>query len=66
VAADEAKLSAARERVAGAWPTYDNQRVTATLRWDGWSFNAKRVRRAMRELGLAAELPQRRVRTTGQ
>ncbi len=64
VAADEAKLRMAVERVAGAWPTYGYRRVTAMLRRDGWSVNAKRVRRVMRELGLAAEPPPRRVRTT--
>lgn len=64
VAADEAKLRTAVERVAGAWPTYGYRRVTAMLRRDGWAVNAKRVRRVMRELGLAAAPPPRRVRTT--
>jgi transposase InsO family protein len=63
-AADEARLRKAVERVAGAWPTYGYRRVTAMLRRDGWSVNAKRVRRVMRDLGLAAEPPPRRVRTT--
>ena len=61
---DEADLRAAVERLAGAWPTYGYRRVTAMLRRDGWSVNAKRVRRVMRRLGLAAEPPPRRVRTT--
>ena len=61
---DEVKLRAAVGRVAGAWPTYGYRRVTAMLRRDGWAANAKRVRRVMRELGLAAEPPPRRVRTT--
>jgi transposase InsO family protein len=64
VADDEAKLREAVGRVAGAWPTYGYRRVTAMLRRDGWAVNGKRVRRVMRELGLAAEPPQRRVRTT--
>ena len=64
VAADEAKLLKAIERVAGAWPTYGYRRVAAMLRRDGWTVNAKRVRRVMRELGLAAAPPPRRVRTT--
>jgi transposase InsO family protein len=34
------------------------------VRRDGWSVNAKRVRRVMHELGLAAEPVKRRVRTT--
>jgi transposase InsO family protein len=61
---DEARLRKAVERVAGAWPTYGYRRVTAMLRRGGWSVNAKRVRRVMRELGLAAGPPPRRVRTT--
>lgn len=64
VAADEARLRAAVERVAGAWPTYGYRRVAAMLRRDGWAVNGKRVRRVMRELGLVAEPPPRRVRTT--
>lgn len=64
VAADEAKLRKAVERVAGAWPTYGDRRVAAMLRRDGWAVNGKRVRRVMRELGLAAAPPPRRVRTT--
>ncbi len=64
VAADEAELRKAVERVAGAWPTYGYRRVTAMLRRDGWAVNAKRVRRVMRELDLVAEPPPRRVRTT--
>jgi putative transposase len=63
VAADEAELRRAVERVAGAWPAYGYRRVTAMLRRGGWAVNAKRVRRVMRDLGLAAG-PPRRVRTT--
>lgn len=63
-AADEAKLRRAIERLAGAWPTYGYRRVTALLRREGRPVNAKRVRRVMTELGLAAKPPARRVRTT--
>jgi putative transposase len=64
VAGDEAQLRRAVERVAGAWPTYGYRRVTAMLRRGGWAVNAKRVRRVMHDLGLAAEPAKRRVRTT--
>jgi transposase InsO family protein len=64
VAADEAALRKAVERTAGAWPTYGYRRVTAMHRRGGLVVNAKRVRRVMRELGLAATPPPRRVRTT--
>lgn len=64
VAGDEAALRAAVEKLSLAWPTYGYRRVAAMLRREGWSANAKRVRRVMRELGLAAEPVKRRVRTT--
>jgi transposase InsO family protein len=63
-AADEAALRRAAEELAGAWPTYGYRRVTVMLRRHGWVVNAKRVRRVMRDLGLAAEPVKRRVRTT--
>jgi putative transposase len=63
-ATDETALRRAVEKLAGAWPTYGYRRVTALLRRDGWAVNAKRVRRVMRELGLATEPVKRRVRTT--
>ena len=63
-AADEPALRRAVEKLAGAWPTYGYRRVTALLRREGWSVNGKRVRRVMRDLGLAAGPPKRRVRTT--
>ena len=62
--ADEAALRRAVEALAGAWPTYGHRRLTALLRREGWVINPKRVRRVMRELGLAAEPAKRRVRTT--
>ena len=61
---EEEKLRAAVRRLAGAWPTYGYRRITALLRRERWAVNGKRVRRVMRELGLAAEPPPRRVRTT--
>jgi transposase InsO family protein len=64
VAPDEGKLREAVGRLAGAWPTYGYRRVTAMLRRAGWAVNGKRVRRVMRESGLAAAPPPRRVRTT--
>lgn len=60
----EDELRAAVQRLAGAWPTYGYRRITAMLRRERWAVNGKRVRRVMRELGLAAEPPPRRVRTT--
>ncbi len=53
------------ERIAGQWPTYGYRRVTAQLRREGaGAVNGKRVRRLMRDLGLAGHAPQRRCRTT--
>ena len=63
-AADAAALRKAVERLALAWPTYGYRRMTALLRREGWVVNPKRVRRVMRELGLAAEPVKHRVRTT--
>jgi putative transposase len=62
--ADEPQLCQAIRAIAGDWPTYGYRRVTAMLRRDHWTVNAKRVRRLMRQLGLAAAAPKRRVRTT--
>lgn len=64
VADDEAALRTAVAELCLAWPTYGYRRVTAMLRRAGRAVNAKRVRRVMRELGLAAEPVKRRVRTT--
>jgi putative transposase len=50
--------------LAGRWPTYGYRRLTAMLHRQGHRVNAKRVRRLMHELGLAAEPPARRPRTT--
>lgn len=61
---EEDRLRAAVLRLAGAWPTCGYRRITALLRRERWAVNGKRVRRVMRALGLAAEPPPRRVRTT--
>ena len=62
--ADETAARGAILRVAGEWPTYGYRRVAAQLRREGHPLNSKVVRRLMGELGLAAEPPKRRVRTT--
>ncbi len=64
VGEEEGTLRAAALRLAGRWPTYGYRRVTALLRRERWAVNGKRVRRVVRELGLAAGPPPRRVRTT--
>ena len=61
---EEERLRAAVLRLAGQWPTYGYRRITALLRRERWVVNGKRVRRVMHSLGLAAEPPPRRVRTT--
>lgn len=63
-AVDAAALRQAIERLSLSWPTYGHRRITALLRREGWVVNHKRVRRVMRELGLAAKPRKRRVRTT--
>jgi transposase InsO family protein len=62
--AGEAELRQALTRLAGEWPTYGYRRLTALLRREGWSVNAKRVRRVMAALGIAGKAVRRRVRTT--
>jgi transposase InsO family protein len=62
--AGEAELRRALTRLAGAWPTYGYRRLTAMLRREGRSVNAKRVRRVMAALGIAGKAVRRRVRTT--
>jgi putative transposase len=62
--ADAARLDAAIQNLAGAWPTYGYRRITAMLRRDGWRVNGKRVLRAMARLGLAAKPHPRKPRTT--
>jgi len=52
------------EEVAQLWPTYGYRRITAQLRRQGWSGNAKRVRRLMGERGLQRNPPPSKRRTT--
>lgn len=61
---DDAPLHSALLQLAGAWPTYGYRRLTAMLRRDGWTINAKRVRRLMHHLGIQGKPPARRPRTT--
>lgn len=62
--ADEAMLKTALLDLAAEWPTYGYRRLTWMMRRLGWSVNNKRVRRWMRELGIAGEAPVRGRRTT--
>lgn len=61
---DDASVQAAIEAVAGEWATYGYRRVTAELRRRGLVVNTKRVRRLMREMGIAGKVVRRRRRTT--
>lgn len=64
VECDKSQLKAALQRLAGQWPTYGRPRLTAMLKREGWPVNHKRVARLMDELGITAERPPRRQRTT--
>ena len=64
VMSDDTAAKEAILRVAGEWPTYGYRRVTAQLRREGHPLNSKVVRRLMKEMGLAARPPVRKVRTT--
>lgn len=61
---DEPKLREDIRRLAGAWPTYGYRRLTALLRREGWTVNAKRVRRLMRVMGLQVAVQRAKRRTT--
>lgn len=61
---EDAPLREALTRLAGEWPTYGYRRLTAMLRREGRTVNAKRVRRVMAALGLRGAAPIRRKRTT--
>jgi len=50
--------------LAAEYPTYGYRRLTVMLKRAGHPANAKRVRRWMHELNLAATPPARKVRTT--
>lgn len=61
---DEPALQAAIRQIAGEWPTYGYRRITAQLRRQGGEVHSKRVRRAMRQLGLMRKVQAKRRRTT--
>jgi putative transposase len=67
-ASTEQALRAHIEQIAMTWPTSGYRRVTAQRRREvepREGTNSKRVRRLMRELGLAGKVPaRRRARTT--
>lgn len=51
-------------QLAAAHPTYGYRRITAMLHRGGHKVNNKRVRRLMSEMGLSAQCPKKRCRTT--
>ena len=62
--AEDAVNVALKERIDVQYtrrPFYGVPRMTAHLRREGWSVNPKRVRRLMREMGLAAIYPKPRL-----
>jgi transposase InsO family protein len=61
---DATSLKAAIERLAGAWPTYGDRRITALLRREGFQVNLQHTARRMREMDLQGHRPARRPRTT--
>lgn len=66
VPADEPRVRAAIEAVAGEFPTYGSRRVAAQLRRAPHALrvNRKRVQRLMHEMGLQRPLKRRKCRTT--
>jgi putative transposase len=63
-APDEDVYKTALLDLAAEYPTYGYRRLTVMLKRTGHPANAKRVRRWMHELNLAAAPPTRKVRTT--
>jgi transposase InsO family protein len=57
-------LRDAVERIVLEFPGYGYRRVTHALRRDGWTINAKRVLRVMRDEALLCQLQRRFVPTT--
>lgn len=64
VAARDAALRDAIERLVLEFPGYGYRRVTKALQRDGWHVNHKRVRRVMRQEALLCQLQRRFVVTT--
>lgn len=60
----DSALRVALFELASQWPTYGCRRLTVMLRRQDRKVNAKRVRRLMHELGLAAKAHKRKPRTT--
>jgi len=68
-ARDEEPLKESIQSTAGAWPRYGSQRVAAQMKREGVTFadrpvGERRVRRLMREMGLAAKPHPKKKRTT--
>jgi putative transposase len=57
-------LRDAIQRIALEWPSYGRPRITAELRRQGWTVNAKRVRRLLREDNLLCVRKRKFVATT--
>lgn len=62
--AEAVAVREAIERLVLEFPGYGYRRVTAALRRDGWTVNAKRVLRLMRDESLLCQRQRRFVRTT--
>jgi putative transposase len=61
---DDEAVKRAIEGVLGDWPTYGYRRVTHQLRRQGLRVNSKRIRRLMKEMGVAGKVVCRKRRTT--
>ena len=61
---DDAQVKAGIEAVVGEWPTYGYRRVTAQLLRQNLRVNSTRVRRLMKEMGVAGKVVCRKRRTT--
>jgi putative transposase len=58
---EELKLRAAVDRLNTDNPSYGSRKIAATLRNGGWCVSRKKVQRLMREMGLAAIYPSRKL-----
>jgi transposase InsO family protein len=63
--AGDPDLRDAIQRIALEWPSYGRSRITAELRRRGWTVNAKRVHRLLREDNLLCVRKRKFVVTTG-